>query len=150
MASDRPRTPVGSVSFRLGVLGVSQEAQFAAGLAGLELKPKHVAVLSVLRLKGAESQLELSQVMRVAPSLVVLLVDQLEIRGAVRRVRDPADRRKQQVHLTVEGARLLEAATEVSARLDEELIASLSADDRAALARVLDRLAAGDGLLSGT
>ncbi|XVU26622.1 MarR family winged helix-turn-helix transcriptional regulator [Actinoplanes sp. CA-054009] len=150
MATEGPRTPVTNVSFRLGVLGVAQEAQFAAGLAGLELKPKHVAVLSVLRLKGAESQLELAQVMRVAPSLVVLLVDQLEIRGAVRRVRDPADRRKQQVHLTVEGARLLEAATEVSARLDEELISSLSAADRAALSRVLDRLAAGDGLLSGT
>ncbi|MEV4346898.1 MarR family transcriptional regulator [Actinoplanes sp. NPDC049596] len=148
MASGRPRTPVGSVSFRLGVLGVAQEAQFAAGLTELELKPKHVAVLSVLRLQGAESQLELAQVMRVAPSLVVLLVDQLEARGAVSRVRDPADRRKQQVHLTEEGARLLEAATEVTARLDEELVGSLNAADRAALTRVLDRLAAGGGLLA--
>jgi DNA-binding MarR family transcriptional regulator len=148
MASDRLRTPVGTVSFRLGVLGVAQEAQYAARLADLELKPKHVAVLSVLRGKRAESQLEVAGVMRVAPSLVVLLVDQLEARGAVERVRDPADRRRQQLHLTDEGARLLGAATDVSASLDEELTASLSAVDRAALARVLGRLAVAEPLLT--
>ncbi|GAA5079794.1 DNA-binding MarR family transcriptional regulator [Thermocatellispora tengchongensis] len=148
MAKRSARTPVGTVSFRLGVLGAGQEARYAERLADLELKPKHVALLSALRIKGAESQLEVAAVMRVAPSLVVLLADQLEARGAIERVRDPSDRRRQRLHLTEEGVRLLDAATAAAAALDEELTAPLDAADRAALARILERLAIANDLLA--
>ena len=144
MARDTPRTPVGTLSVRLGVLGTAQEARYAERLAALDLKPKHAALLSALHLHGAESQLELAGLLRVAPSLVVLLADHLEALRAIERVRDPADRRRQRLRLTDEGLRLLDAAATTAAALDDELTAPLSADDRAALARILDRLGAGD------
>ncbi|MGK5682862.1 MarR family winged helix-turn-helix transcriptional regulator [Actinoplanes sp. URMC 104] len=140
MATEKPSTPMGTVSFRLGLLGVAQDAQYSARLSALDLKPKHVALLSVLHLQGAESQMELAGMLRVAPSLIVLLADHLEARGAVRRVRDPADRRRQRLRLTDEGRRLLEEATTVAAVLDAEITAGLPATDRAALHRILDRL----------
>ncbi|MCY1139445.1 MarR family transcriptional regulator [Actinoplanes sp. Pm04-4] len=139
MATDAV-TPMGTVSFRLGLLGVAQDALYATRLAGLGLKPKHVALLCVLRLRGAESQMELAGLLGVAPSLVVLLADHLEERGAIQRVRDPADRRRQSLRLTETGLRLLASATEVAAQLDEELALSLPAAEQAALNAALDHL----------
>ncbi|MBL7259446.1 MarR family winged helix-turn-helix transcriptional regulator [Paractinoplanes lichenicola] len=131
-------TPLETLSFRLALLGAAHEASLAARLAALDLKPKHVALLSLLRSRGAESQVELAAALGVAPSLVVLLADRLAERGAIQRVRDPADRRRQSLRLTAEGARLLDAATAEAATLDDTL--GLSADDRAALDRILDSL----------
>ena len=131
---------MGTVSFRLGLLGVAQDALYAARLSSLDLKPKHVALLSVLHSPGAASQMELAGLLRVAPSLIVLLADHLETRGAVQRVRDPADRRRQRLRLTDEGRRLLVEATAVAAVLDAEITADLPAADCAALHRILDRL----------
>jgi DNA-binding MarR family transcriptional regulator len=131
-------TPMGTVTFRLGLVGVAQDALYASRLAALDLKPRHVALLCVLRLRGAESQLELAGLLGVAPSLVVLLADHLEGLGAISRVRDPADRRRQSLRLTEAGTRLLEAATEVAAELDQEI--GLSDADQVVLSGVLDRL----------
>ncbi|WP_250034826.1 MarR family winged helix-turn-helix transcriptional regulator [Paractinoplanes maris] len=140
MATEKPATPMGTVSFRLGLLGVAQDALYSARLTDLDLKPKHVALLCVLRLHGAESQMELARLLGVAPSLVVLLADHLEGLGALHRVRDPADRRRQSLRLTDAGLRLLESATEVAAQLDREIVAGLPAAERAALSNALDRL----------
>ncbi|MFK8844134.1 MarR family winged helix-turn-helix transcriptional regulator [Streptomyces sp. Ac-502] len=84
--------------------------------------------------------------MRVAPSLVVQLADHLEALGAIERVRDPADRRRQRLTLTEGGSRLLGAAGGLAEALDEELTAPLTPEDRAALSRILERLAARAGI----
>nr|BFD81783.1 hypothetical protein StreXyl84_11840 [Streptomyces sp. Xyl84] len=146
MVEREARSPVNTVTFRLGVLGAWQEARYTERLAVLDLKPKHVALLSVLRIKGAESQLELAGVMRVAPSLVVQLADHLETLGAIKRVRDPADRRRQRLTLTDDGNRLLDTAHGLAEALDGELTEPLDPRDRAALSRLLERLAAHTGL----
>jgi DNA-binding MarR family transcriptional regulator len=149
MDDGRPRTPLGSVTFRLGMLGVMQEARYAERLGGLAVpgvKPKHAALLSALRLGVSGSQQELAGALRVAPSLVVLLADQLEDAGAVRRVRDTTDRRRQRLEITPTGIALLDACTAVAAGLDEERLAPLGAEDRAALTRILHTLAVAEGL----
>ena len=73
--------------------------------------------------------------MRVAPSLVVTLVDQLEALKAVTRIRRPGDRRVQEISLTEVGRKLLSEALVVVRELDEDLTAHLADGDR----RVLDR-----------
>ncbi len=138
-----------TLTFRLGALGATQEARFAERLAGHGVRPKHVALLSALRLGDAESQLELATTLRIAPSLVVLLADQLAALGAIERVRDPADRRRQRLHLTAEGERLLAEGTAIAVELDEERTAPLSPADRSALVRILAKLASAEGLPSG-
>jgi DNA-binding MarR family transcriptional regulator len=66
--------------------------------------------------------------------------------GAIERIRDPTDRRRQRLRPTDEGTRLLTAATATAEKLSEELIAPLNAADRKALTRILERLAAAEGL----
>lgn len=134
------------LTFRLGVLGAMQEARYAEALAPMGLKPKHVALISALRLGRAGSQLELAQVLRIAPSLVVLLADQLEERGLVARVRDQLDRRRQHLELTTKGTQTLVDCVALVTALDTELTDALAPADRTALARILGTLAAARGL----
>ncbi|MEK2490745.1 MarR family winged helix-turn-helix transcriptional regulator [Kitasatospora purpeofusca] len=135
-----------SVVFRLGTLGSIVTARFTTALAELGLKPKHVGVMAALDSGAPPSQLELARTMAVAPSLVVSLADHLERIGAVDRVRDPADRRRQVLALTDAGRELLADCTALAHRLDEELTASLTDPEREALRRTLGLLGAEAGL----
>ncbi|MFI6322031.1 MarR family winged helix-turn-helix transcriptional regulator [Nonomuraea sp. NPDC050556] len=135
-----------TVAFRMGVLGTIVGDRFAERLAVHDVKPKHVAMLSVLESGMAASQLEVAKIMRVAPSLVVSLADHLEGLGAVRRERDPEDRRRQVLALTEEGRGLLARCTALARAMDEELVGGLAPEEEAGLRNVLRRLASAEGL----
>jgi DNA-binding MarR family transcriptional regulator len=135
-----------TLSFRLGTLGALVSDQYAEALAVHDLKPKHVGLLGVLDSGLAASQLDIAKLMRVAPSLVVSLADHLESMGAIERLRDPADRRRQILSLTGEGRDLLAECTAKALVLDAKLAAGLTASQQAALSAALGRLAASYGL----
>ncbi|MFG3056375.1 MarR family winged helix-turn-helix transcriptional regulator [Kitasatospora sp. NPDC048239] len=149
MNNVNPAPLTASVVFRLGTLGSVVTARFTTALAELGLKPKHVGVLVALDSGAPPSQQELARTMAVAPSLVVALADHLEQVGAVDRVRDPADRRRQVLALTDTGRSLLAECTALAHGLDEELTASLTAPDREALRRTLGVLGVEAGLPTG-
>lgn len=138
-----------TVSFRLGTLGSAVADRFAARIEAYDLKPKHAGLLTALSLEQAASQQELAIRLGVAPSLVVALADHLERLGAIERVRDPQDRRRQVLTLTDRGRELLRDCTEAARTLDDELTAGLTAAERRALLRALGRLAADAGLPIG-
>ncbi|MEV8313671.1 hypothetical protein AB0Q95_05810 [Streptomyces sp. NPDC059900] len=79
-------------------------------------------------------------VMGVAPSLVVALADHLQKLGAVERVRDPADRRRQILTLTEHGRELLGVCAELARSADAEFAADLTEAESAVLTALLDRL----------
>ncbi|NUS02609.1 MAG: MarR family transcriptional regulator, partial [Nonomuraea sp.] len=108
--------------------------------------PKHVGLLTLLEARGAASQLDVARTMGVAPSLVVTLADHLERLGAISRVRDAEDRRRQLLDLTDEGRALLGRCLEAALELDAELTGRLGPQDRAVLGKVLGTLAAQAGL----
>ncbi|MFB7476223.1 MarR family winged helix-turn-helix transcriptional regulator [Kitasatospora sp. NPDC056184] len=150
MDDDVNRLPLtSSLVFRLGTLGSLATARFSAAIESRGLKPKHVGLLAALSGGAASSQLELSRVMGVAPSLVVSLADQLEGMGALRRVRDPADRRRQTLVLTDSGHALLAECTALAQGLDAELAAALTPEEGEALRRALGVLAREAGLPGG-
>ncbi|SEK88980.1 MarR family winged helix-turn-helix transcriptional regulator [Streptacidiphilus jiangxiensis] len=134
--------------FKLGTLGTVATDRFTRALDAFELglKPKHVAVMVVLGAGAAASQQELAARMGVAPSLVVSLADHLEQLGAVQRVRDPHDRRRQVLTLTSDGRRLLDRCEAAGRALDDELAAGLTVAQRAALDEALRLLANQAGL----
>lgn len=135
-----------TVAFRLGTLGAIVTDRFAEAIADLDLKPKHVGVLVALEHGAAASQQDLAIRLGVAPSLVVALADHLELLGAVRRERDPQDRRRQILTVTEQGRELLATATVRARQLDRDLTGSLSAEQRSALDSALGVLAAEAGL----
>ncbi|MEC5149854.1 MarR family winged helix-turn-helix transcriptional regulator [Cryobacterium sp. GrIS_2_6] len=124
MVSSAP-DPFSSVVLRLGVVGARWEERYAEALLGLDVKPKHVALLASLRSVTSRSQLELADRMGVGPSLVVALADHLEAKGAIGRERDPADRRRQRLILTGQGNELLDRCSSLLEELDRELVAQI-------------------------
>ncbi|GAA2097214.1 hypothetical protein GCM10009759_27160 [Kitasatospora saccharophila] len=128
--------------FNLGTLGALAADRFAARVEELGLKPKHAGLLAALDAGSAASQQELAARLGVAPSLIVSLADQLQALGAVERLRDPDDRRRQVLTLTPEGRRLLSRCAEAAEAADAELAAGLDPDRRAALAEGLRALGA--------
>ncbi|MFE5584543.1 MarR family winged helix-turn-helix transcriptional regulator [Kitasatospora sp. NPDC056531] len=93
----------------------------------------------------AATQQGLARRLGVAPSLVVALADQLQELGALERIRDPQDRRRQVLNLTPEGRTLLSRCAHAARTLDDELTADLSDTRRSALEQGL-RLLCGQHL----
>ncbi|MFD0691471.1 MarR family winged helix-turn-helix transcriptional regulator [Actinomadura fibrosa] len=144
--SQRRSEPLsGTLTFQLMTLGAVAADRFAAALAPLDLKPRHAALMAVVGRGLAASQLEVAAHLGVVPSLVVALADHLVRLGAVERIRDPRDRRRQVLLLTQHGHRLLERCAAAARSVDEELAARLPASERAAFTRSLGALANGAG-----
>jgi DNA-binding MarR family transcriptional regulator len=135
-----------SLAFHLGLIGTVATDRYAARLEKIELKPKHVGLMLVLQAGLASSQLEIAKVMDVAPSLVVMFADHLEELGAIKRVRDPADRRRQLLSLTDKGRVLLYDCAGMAKSLDQEIAADLSKEERALLTAMLARIGTRLGL----
>jgi hypothetical protein len=79
--------------------------------------------------------------MQVSPSVVVDIVDELERRAALRRIRDQVDRRRQMVEPTDAGVSLANECLRISQQLDRELLAPFNDEaGRADLRRALSTL----------
>jgi DNA-binding MarR family transcriptional regulator len=87
------------------------------------------------------SQLALAQAVSVDKSKLVLVLDELEAAGLVRRRPDPADRRARIVEATDTGRHVLAAARDDIEAIENTLLAELDAADQDALRTVLGRLA---------
>jgi DNA-binding MarR family transcriptional regulator len=100
------------------------------------------AVLTCLARSPAPTQLQLAAAIRYDKTRLIPLLDELENEGLVRREPDPSDRRARIVRITAKGRRRHEAAVADIRRMEEELLGSLTATQRAALVSALRKLAA--------
>jgi DNA-binding MarR family transcriptional regulator len=131
-------TPLGTTGFLLSKVGQLATDRFADKLRPLKLRPKHCGLLAAVANAPSASQQQLGRALELVPSAIVAMIDDLEDIGAVRRVADPDNRRKHAIVLTHHGRSLLDRATKLAEALDRELLAPLSAAERATLARLLD------------
>jgi DNA-binding MarR family transcriptional regulator len=122
---------------KLGRLGgrLSQES-----IADQELLLPHFSVLTTLDDLGPLAQHELAARLALNGSHLVRYVDELERREAVRRDRDPDDRRRQVVSLTPAGRALLVQLRTPIDEVQERFLAVLSEEERAVLMTLLVRL----------
>ena len=127
-----------SACVRFGILGTQVTELARRRLEPLGLTPKQVGLMAFADSKANTSQREIASNMRVAPSLVVTLVDQLEELGAVTRERRSGDRRVQEISLTEDGRKLLADALAVARELDDDLTTHLADGDRRSLERALE------------
>jgi len=125
------------------ILGAARELQtrMEDALDEIGLSPGKVGVLKTLAKAGEPVPLsELADCNKCVRSNVTQLVDRLEADGLVRRVNDPDDRRVTLASLTSEGRKAFVQAKRVIELQERELMRSLSADEAAALVRVLEQL----------
>lgn len=136
-----------TVTFLMSKLGQVAHARFSDMIEALGLRPRHLGVLAQAA-RGGVSQQALAEGLRVAPSVVVDMVDELEKLGAVERVPDPADRRRHAITLTARGTRLLDQCTTLAHELDVTLLAPLTGNERQAFKKALTRLARANGVVA--
>jgi DNA-binding MarR family transcriptional regulator len=98
------------------------------------------AVLHHLEAQGPIAQRDLALALRIQPSNLVALLDQLEGRELLARAPDPADRRRHRVELTSAGRRAVKRAREATRRAEVEMLGPLSAEERRQFRTLLVRL----------
>lgn len=133
-----------SVTFQLLRLGQVANLRFVNQLAPLGLRPRHCAVLELLR-NGSMAQLELANRLGVAPSVVVDMIDELQELHAVDRVRSTSDRRRQFVELTAHGRSLIRRAANAARALDADLLRDLDSAQSEGLRAGLHQVVEGHG-----
>ena len=110
-----------------------------SSLAGC-LRPRHLIALRLLHERGPMPQHGLGAALSLDPSNVVGLLNELEERGLVERRRDPADRRRHIVSLSDGGEQELARTYSRLGLVEDELFSVLSADERATLHGLLERV----------
>lgn len=140
---------IGQPAFLLAQLGAHAASQFAERLRVLELTPPDAGILRLLRIAAGLSQQELAAKLRIHPSRMVAIVDNLEKRGLVERRANPDDRRLYSLYLTRAGGDALEKIGRVAREHQEALLSSLSSEERNALATLLSRVADQQCLVRG-
>jgi MarR family transcriptional regulator, lower aerobic nicotinate degradation pathway regulator len=106
-----------------------------------QLTQTQFAALSKLYEVGACSQNHLGRLIYLDAATIKGVVDRLGLRGFVRVVDDPNDRRRRAIGLTERGKTVTENAVKVAAEITEETLRPLSGEERRAVARLLKLLA---------
>jgi DNA-binding MarR family transcriptional regulator len=138
-----------SPAFLLAQLGAHAASKFAERLGPVDLTPPHAGILRFVGGAGGISQQELAGHLRILPSRLVILIDQLEERGMIERRSDPEDRRSYALHLTTKGSEMLKTIERLAREHQDALLVSLSADERDVLASLLRKVADQQGLRPG-
>jgi DNA-binding MarR family transcriptional regulator len=104
-------------------------------LLGMSLR--HYLALSYVADPGGISQQQLAEILCIDANNTVLLHNEMESDGLIRRVRDPSDRRRHLVELTEHGQEVFQRAQRARESVEDEVLAALNADERATLRRLL-------------
>ena len=104
-------------------------------LLGMNLR--HYLALSYIIDPSGISQQQLSEILGIDANNTVLLLNDMEGQGLIRRIRDPADRRRHLVEATEHGEALFERARRARETVEDEVLGALSAQERATLHRLL-------------
>jgi DNA-binding MarR family transcriptional regulator len=108
-----------------------------AELLGMTIR--ELGALAYLRDHHLATQHALSKALSIDANNCVLLLNDLEARQYVERRRDPMDRRRHLVELTAMGRTALERAELAQGSVEEQVLGTLSTEERGVLQRLLTR-----------
>jgi MarR family transcriptional regulator, lower aerobic nicotinate degradation pathway regulator len=127
-------------SWLINQTAIPAQRLVAAGLAERGASRQQYALLAALDERGPASQAALGRTGGIDPSDMVALVNDLVEQGLVARTPDPTDRRRNVVALTAAGHRRLEQLDAEVAKLQDDLLAPLTATERRQLVHLLTKL----------
>jgi DNA-binding MarR family transcriptional regulator len=114
-----------------------------AVLAPLDLRPRHLVALTVLRDGGGSTQQALAATLNMDGTNIVGLLNDLEARNLIERRRSPQDRRRHTVELTEAGATQLSNVELALTSAEDEVLGALSQTQRETLHNLLQQAARG-------
>ena len=110
--------------------GQLAEDMFARSIGEIGITARQFVVLSVVDGLDDPSQTELCEISGIDRSTLADIVRRLVARGLLTRRRTRQDARMYAVRITPEGQEVLRRAIPVAARVDEEIVEALSAEQR--------------------
>ncbi len=134
---DRVRT---KASWLVNQAAIPANRLLAESLAGADARRHHYVLLAALDEVGSASQAELSRRTTIDRSDMVAAVNELVEQGLVQRAPDATDRRRNVVTLTAAGRSQLRRLDTLLGKVQDELLAPLSATEREQLVRLLTRV----------
>jgi len=137
------------VAFLLAQIGAHAADLFAEKLKPLQLSPAHAGILRVINAERGISQQRLAKLLRMYPSRMVSVLDELERLRLVERKASATDRRVYALHLTARGRDKLEEIGRVARDHRNALCAALSQQEQDMLAALLAKIAEEQRLTPG-
>jgi len=138
--NETPPSLLGLTTYLMSKTGKEARGRLADRLAERGLRLWDMAVLAALADFGPHVQRELASRLSIDRSDVVKIVDGLGAAGLVERARDTADRRRVTVTVTPAGRALLASLKSDALAVQEDVLAPLTARERAQLAALLLRV----------
>lgn len=114
-------------------------ADFSASLGVYDITPQRFSSLVIVSKNPGISQTRLAEVMGIARSGVVAIIDNFEQAGLLER-QDSGDRRAYNLHLTKEGQKQLEKYKQAVKEHDDRVSQHLNAKERQQLRALLGKL----------
>ena len=116
---------------------------FAQHMEPLGLKIVEFSILMLVVQNPQVNQKQLGQALDISAPNMAVTLDRMVECGWVERVRGTKDRRAQHIHLTVQGAQLVQRAEKIAATMESPSLAMLSPAERALLIELLHKVASG-------
>lgn len=130
--------------FSLGVAMRRISKIYADALAGHEITPPQLFLLSCLEHNDGQKPRDLAEQVCLDASSLTGLLDRTEKAGLIERRPDPEDRRALRIHLTDNGRKTLcglhGVVEAVKERIDREFFGEYSLDERAMFQQMLTRM----------
>jgi DNA-binding MarR family transcriptional regulator len=126
-----------TIGYLLVQVARAHRARAQALLAEHGLHPGQEVLLLQLCDCDGLTQSEIAQLLDVTPATVSKIVDRMEAGELVRRRSDADDQRVSRVYLSAEGRKLIEPSELVWGKLERESFATLTAEERISLRRLL-------------
>jgi DNA-binding MarR family transcriptional regulator len=108
-----------------------------------DLRTAHLMLLTLLRDHGPTTQTGLAEALRLDPSNLVGLLNDLERRGMVMRQHHPDDRRRHVVTIAAAGLTELHVTEQRLATVEDRVLGALNPEERGTLHCLLMRAAGG-------
>jgi DNA-binding MarR family transcriptional regulator len=138
-ADESPRCLAGNLGWLLSQAHYALAAEVGAALAPLGISGRTHQVLAAA-MTGERTQTELAQLVGLDKTTMVVTMDELERSGLAQRVPSASDRRARVIVVTKAGERKVAEAQAVIERIQDEVLGTLPARQRAAFLRGLGDL----------
>jgi DNA-binding MarR family transcriptional regulator len=108
----------------------------------LDLRPVEYSLLMLIHANPPLTPKQLAQALALSSPNLTILLDKMQQRGLIDRVRSPTDKRSQHILLSEAGQQLTAKALELTPGMDKALEPVLSPAERAILMELLKKVAA--------
>ncbi|MET0182356.1 MAG: MarR family transcriptional regulator [Caulobacterales bacterium] len=128
------------LGFHIRMAHLAMFRDFTEALAGLDLTQKQCATLQLIGANPRVSQAEIATALDMDRATMMAIIDRLENRGLVTRVRSAEDRRRQELHLTASGQSALSGAMTAIAAHEAHFKSRFTPAELDALLNALQRI----------